>query len=157
MKRHRIPAIAAALFAGAAFATPTLAAPMCYTIYDRQDEVVYRGYALPFDGAFDPASAGRQAMRGRGENLVFFEADYCVPVAPGGANARPATTDEIVAAIPAYGSRGVGTGATPGGVYASGSGAPSPRQGAAVVYGGPAARITAPAAAAIGARTATYR
>ena len=157
MMRRRFPTHALACLAAAALAAPAAAAPMCYTVYDRQGEIVYRDYALPFDGAFDPASPGRQAMRERGENLVFFEADYCVPVAQGGASARPATTDEIVAAIPAYGSRGVGTGATPGGVYASGSGAPSPQQRSVVVYGGPAAAIAAPAAAAIGARAATYR
>ena len=156
MTRRRFPALALACIAGALTAAPAAAAPTCFTVYDRQGEIVYRDYALPFDGAFDPASPGRQAMRERGEHLVFFEADFCVPVAQGGANARPATTDEIVAAIPAYGSRGVGTGATPGGVYASGSGAPS-QQRSVVVYGGPAAAIAAPAAAAIGARAATYR
>ncbi len=158
MNRKRVQALAAAAaLAGVALAPAAMAAPTCFTVYDRQGEITYRNTVLPFEGAADPASAGRIAMRERGEHLVFFEADFCVPVAAKGPDSRPATTEEIVAAIPAYGSRGVGTGATPGGVYASGSGAPSPRPGAAVVYGGPAARITAPAAAAIGARTATYR
>ena len=151
---------AAAALAAAALAPAVMAAPTCYTAYDREGEIIYRGTALPFDGAADPASPGRTAMRSRGEHLVYFEADFCVPVAAKGPESRPATTDEIVAAIPSYGSRSVGTGATfGGGVYGSGSAAPASESRPApdVYRGGPAARIAAPAAAAVQSRGATYR
>lgn len=151
---------AAAALAAVALAPAAMAAPTCFTVYDRQGEITYRNTVLPFEGAADPASAGRVAMRERGEHLVYFEADFCVPVAAKGPDSRPATTEEIVAAIPAYGSRGVGTGASPaGGVYGSGSAAPaSESRSAPVVYrGGPAARIAAPAAAAVQSRGAAYR
>ena len=98
-------------------------------------------------------------MRERGEHLVFFEADFCVPVAAKGPEVRPATTDEIVASIPSYGARGTGTGASPqGGIFGSGSAAPASasRSNVAVVRG-PAGRITAPAAAAIQSRGASMR
>jgi len=161
MTHQRIQTLAAAAaLAAATLAPAAMAASTCYTVYDRAGEIVYRDFVQPFDGATDPASPGNAAMRSRGENIVFFEADFCVPVALGGANARPATTAEIVAAIPAFGSRGVGTGASPaGGVYGSGSAAPaSESRPAPVVYrGGPAARIAAPAAAAVQSRAASYR
>ena len=90
-------------------------------------------------------------MRERGEHLVFFEADFCVPVAAKGPEVRPATTDEIVASIPSYGARGTGTGASPqGGIFGSGSAAPASasRSNVAVVRG-PAGRITAPGASPV--------
>jgi len=137
-----------------------MAAPTCFTVYDRQGEIVYRDTALPFEGAADPKTPGRTAMRERGEHLVFFEADFCVPVAAKGPDTRPATTDEIVAAIPSYGTGGRGTGASSkGGIFGSGSAAPASesRPDVAVVRGGPAGRIAAPAAAAIQSRGASMR
>ncbi len=160
MSRISVRAFAAATaFAAAAVAPAAMAAPTCFTVYDRQGEIVYRDVALPFEGAADPTSPGRTAMRERGEHLVYFEADFCVPVAAKGPDVRPATTDEIVAAIPSYGARGTGTGASPqGGIFGSGSAAPASasRPGVAVVRG-PAGQISAPAAAAIQSRGASMR
>jgi len=117
-------ALAAAL---AACATLAQAMPTCYTVYDRNGEIVFRAFSPPFDGASDFASPGREQMRTRGENLVFFPADFCVPVASvGGIGGRSYTTAEIVAAFPGYAVRPDGstigsrygalpTGATPAG------------------------------------------
>ncbi len=99
--------LAAAL---AAASTAALAASTCYTVYDHQGAIVYRAFQPPFDGAQDFASPGREAMRARGENLVFFPADFCAPVASvGGIGGRSYTTDEIVAAFPGYAVRPDGT------------------------------------------------
>lgn len=95
--------LAAALAAGA---TGALAASTCYTVFDHQGEIVYRAFTPPFDGATDFASPGREAMRSRGEHLVFFQADFCPPVASvGGIGGRSYTTDEIVQSFPGYAVR----------------------------------------------------
>lgn len=117
-------ALAASIAAGA---TVAQAMPTCYTVYDRNGEIVFRAFTPPFDGASDFTSPGREQMRARGENLVFFPADFCVPVASvGGIGGRNYTTAEIVAAFPGYAVRPDGstigsrygtmpTGATPAG------------------------------------------
>lgn len=96
-------ALAAVLLVGA---TAAQAMATCYTVYDRNGEIVYRAFTPPFDGASDFTSAGRQQLRTRSENLVFFPADFCVPVASvGGIGGRSYTTAEIVAAFPGYAVR----------------------------------------------------
>ena len=146
-------ALAAALAAPAA-----IGAPMCFTAYDRAGDIVYRDTVAPFEGALDPTSAGREAMRARGEHLVFFEAEFCVPVSrvvglgtPGG---RAPTTDEIVSTLPDMG--GVPTrvtGTLPASMPAGAGAAPA----SAPTRGGPAARITAPAQNAVQSRASSYR
>ncbi|CAG0992519.1 hypothetical protein BURK1_02346 [Burkholderiales bacterium] len=149
-RHRRLAAIVAAVLACGTLAAPALAAPPCYTVYDARGGIVYRGHASPFDGALDPASHGRAAMRARGEHLVFFEADHCVPVArAGGSGGRPLTADDIVADFP--GRAPPGTGGVTG---AAGGGAP---MSAGPSFGGPAARITAPASSAIQTRVGAYR
>jgi hypothetical protein len=142
------------LVLGAALAASSaaLAAPMCFTAYNRAGEIVYRDHVAPFEGALDPTSSGREAMRARGEHLVFFEAEFCVPVSRvvglGTAEGRAPTTDEIVSTLPDMG--GVPTRVT-GGVPASMPAAAAP------ATGGPAARITAPAQNAVQSRPSAYR
>ncbi len=95
--------LAAMLAAGA---TAAQAMPTCFTVYDRNGEIVYRAFTPPFEGALDFASPGREAMRSRGENLVFFPADFCAPVASvGGIGGRSYTTEEIVASFQGYAIR----------------------------------------------------
>ena len=148
----------AALTAALALAAraPASAAFFCYTVYDRAGEIAYRDSVAPFEGALDPTSSGREAMRARGEHLVFFEADFCPPtsrvVGLGSASSRPPTTDEIVQTLPAMGAGGV---RTTGGLPTSAT--PSVPSGASSGYGGPAARITAPAQNAIQTRMGAYR
>ena len=66
-------ALVGALGSGAA------AAYTCYTLYDRNDNVVYRETLPPVDMS-DEGQAARDAMRARGEYLEFFEADHCPQV-----------------------------------------------------------------------------
>lgn len=107
---YRLLASAAIAAALAGVAADALAAATCYTVFDRQGEIVYRAFASPFPGAGDFTSPGRQAMRARGENLVFFDATYCPPVASvGGIGGRTYTTEEIVASFPGYAVRPDGT------------------------------------------------
>jgi hypothetical protein len=104
---NRILALRALAVAAALASSAALAAPMCYTVYDRAGEIVYRDHVSPFEGALDPTSSGRETMRARGEHLVFFEADFCVPVSRvvglGTASGRAPTTDEIVSTLPDIG------------------------------------------------------
>ena len=62
------------LIAGAALgvAIPVFATP-CYAIIDRSDVVIFRNTNTPVDLSSTGAPA-REAMRSRGELLVFFEA-----------------------------------------------------------------------------------
>jgi hypothetical protein len=150
--------VAALAFAASA---PASAAFFCYTVYDRAGEISYRDSVAPFEGALDPTSSGREAMRTRGEHLVFFEADFCPPVSRvvglGSATSRPPTTDEIVQTLPASGAGGA---RTTGNLPSSGTSAtPSPgaSSGAPTGFGGPAARITAPAQNAIQTRMGSYK
>ena len=143
--------LSCALALATALATPAaLAAPTCFTAYDRAGEIVYRDTVSPFEGALDPTSSGREAMRARGEHLVFFEAEFCVPVSRvvglGTAGGRAPTTDEIVSTLPDVG--GVPTRVT-GGVPASMPAAAAPTS----ARGGPAA----PAQNAAQPRTPAYR
>ena len=150
-KRTGLRSIAAVL-GMMAVASTAWAAP-CYVVYDRGGDVIYRGVSAPFDGAFDPASPGRAAMRTRGEHLVYFEADVCAPVAQtGAAGVRPLTTDEIVAGFPTYAGRSVSAGAVVGSWAVDGAPGISPSG-----FVGPAARITAPANQAIQTRMGSYR
>lgn len=145
----------ATLAAACALVAAPAHARVCYTIYDAKDTIVYRDWTAPFDGAVDFGSPGREALRTRGEHLVWFEAEHCAPVsgtaaATGGG--RPATADEIVAGLQTYSRPSAGITGVGGrsGVAASPAAASS---GA----GGPATRIVAPATSAMQARSASYR
>jgi len=82
--------------AAVAAAMPVLAIT-CYEVINRNDVVVLRGTRSPVDLSTAGAPA-RDAIRGRGELLVIFDTENCVPVgratAEGG---RTLNTDEIVA------------------------------------------------------------
>ena len=95
MNGRLISALIAGAAAGAA-AMPVLAIT-CYEVIDRNDVVVLRGTRSPVDLSIAGAPA-RDAMRSRGELLVIFNTENCVPVgratADGGGTLN---TDEIVA------------------------------------------------------------
>ena len=55
------------------------AAYTCYTLYDRNDNVIYRDTLPPVDMS-DEGAGARAAMRARGEYLMFFEQDTGPPV-----------------------------------------------------------------------------
>jgi len=82
--------------AGCAAALPVLAGT-CYEVIDRNDVVIYRDTRAPVDLSNAGAPA-REAMRNRGELLVFFDVETCVVLGratPTGS--RALTTEEIVA------------------------------------------------------------
>ena len=148
---HRAAWLAALAFAASA---PATAAFFCYTVYDRGGEIAYRDSVSPFEGALDPTSSGREAMRRRGEHLVFFEAEFCPQmsrvVGLGSLQGRAPTTDEIVATFP---TMGYGNVARPAGtVPATMAPSAAPSGG-----GGPAVRMTEPATNAVQMRTGSYR
>ncbi|MCC6198090.1 MAG: hypothetical protein IT518_26865 [Burkholderiales bacterium] len=95
----RTHAILVALIAAAGGASAASAAP-CYVIYDRNDAVIFRDYAPPFDLS-DPNAPERKMMRQQGQHLLVAEFDNCNPVGfispTTGSNA--ATVDEIVAGV----------------------------------------------------------
>ncbi len=99
-----------ALIAGAAVgsaAMPALAIT-CYEIIARNDVVILRDTKSPVDLSYAGAPA-REAMRSRGELLVFYDAATCMVVnrsAPTGS--RSFTTDEIVAGWKSFGNSGFG-------------------------------------------------
>ena len=145
---------ALALLALAALPAAALAAPTCFTVYNRAGEIIYRDTVSPFEGALDPTSTGREAMRVRGEHLVFFEAEFCPQmsrvVGLGSLQGRAPTTDEIVATFP---TMGYGNVARPAGTVPA-TMAPSAAPGGG---GGPAVRMTEPATNAVQMRTGSYR
>jgi hypothetical protein len=80
-------------------------ASTCYLVYDRGENVIYRDTTPPVDMS-DRGAASRDALRQRGEFLLFIESDRCAPIAfligPG----TPGTisVDQIVAGIPTMGT-----------------------------------------------------
>jgi len=79
-------------------------ANICYFVFDRSDNMIYRDPQPPVDMS-DRGTAARDAMRGRGEYLMFYDTDRCAPLAfligPG----TPGTlsVDQIVAGYPTMG------------------------------------------------------
>jgi hypothetical protein len=69
----------------------------CYVIYDRNDAVIYRDLAPPFDLS-DPKAPERDMMRRQKQHLLIAEFDQCNPVGfiSPTTGATTATVDEIV-------------------------------------------------------------
>jgi len=93
--------ILAAVMLGAAQAP---AQATCFLVFDRNDNLIYRSQQAPVDMS-DPndraATAAREAMRARGEYMMYVETDQCAPLTlmlPGTSGAL--TIDAIVAGIP---------------------------------------------------------
>ena len=72
----------------------------CYTLFDRNDNVVYRDTVSPVDLS-DQGTAGRAALQQRGEFLMISEADRCPQVAFvfGNAGTSALSTDEFMNGI----------------------------------------------------------
>jgi hypothetical protein len=74
----------------------------CYTVFDRGENVIYRESLPPVDMSAAGA-AEREAMRKRGEYLMFVETDRCVSLSfvtgPGGV--AGISFDEPPAGVPA--------------------------------------------------------
>lgn len=72
----------------------------CYTLFDRNDNVVYRDSISPVDLS-DQGTSGRAALQQRGEFLMISEADRCPQVAFvfGNAGTAALSTDEFLNGI----------------------------------------------------------
>ena len=81
----------------------------CFLVFDRNDNLIYRSQQAPVDMS-DPndraAAAAREAMRARGEYVMYIETDQCAPLTmmlgPGASGAL--TMDAIIAGIPSMSS-----------------------------------------------------
>lgn len=73
----------------------------CYFVYDRNDNVIYRDPQPPVDMS-DRGAASRDAMRQRGEYLMFYDTDRCAPLAFLTGPGTPGTlsVDQIVGGYP---------------------------------------------------------
>ena len=108
MSRSTITALAltaaVAIFAGPASAV------ICYTVLDKSDAVLYRGYETPVDMSATGAAA-RESMRRQGQYMMVSYPDECLLV--GGSRwmsasqtgtYAPATVDEIVSGMRPFAS-----------------------------------------------------
>ena len=121
MPRSAFPALVLAGFA-VAYAGAA-AAINCYTIVDRNDNVVYRGTLPPVDLS-DQGKPEREALRQRGQQLIAMDVDRCIGIEyfTGAAGSANLTVDQIVGGIQMRGTSPAGVGAMSGG--ASSAGAP---------------------------------
>ena len=128
-----------ALLVGAAFCA--LQAPAqastCYFVFDRSDTVIYRDAAPPVDMSIRGAPA-REAMRQRGEYLLFVDTDRCAPLAfiTGPGTPGTLTVDQIVAGYPTLNTSNPISGGSSGGSVGSAA------SGSAATKAAPAARST---------------
>jgi hypothetical protein len=75
MRRYRL--VTKALLFAAGVVLPAAAhALTCYVVFDRSDNVIYRDHYPPVDLS-EAGRAEREAMRSRGEFLLFMESDQC--------------------------------------------------------------------------------
>jgi hypothetical protein len=98
-KCHRV-ALCAAAAGLTLFASQAANAITCYTLFDRNDNVVYRDTISPVDLS-DQGTAGRASLQQRGEFLMISEADRCPQVAFvfGTAGTTALSTDEFLNGI----------------------------------------------------------
>lgn len=91
------------LLLGAAFAVAqgVAHANNCYFVYDRNDNVIYRDPQPPVDMS-DRGAASRDAMRKRGEYLMYYDTEQCAPLAFLTGPGTPGTlsVDQIVGGYP---------------------------------------------------------
>jgi hypothetical protein len=69
-------ALYTAIAIAAAAAAPHAGAVTCYVVFDRNENITYRDVFPPVDLS-DAGRAEREAMRRRGEFLLFLEAEQC--------------------------------------------------------------------------------
>ena len=97
MPQLRVPIIA---LAGAALAVTAgvATASTCYVILDATETVVYRASTPPVDMS-DRGVAAREALRQRGNYLLFMDTERCVPIGfeSGEAISRQSNTGSITA------------------------------------------------------------
>ena len=98
MSQLRVPIIA---LAGAALAVAAgvAAASNCYVILDAKETTIYRASTPPVDMS-DRGAAARDALRQRGNYLLFMDTQQCVPIGidSGEIISRQSNTGSITAA-----------------------------------------------------------
>ena len=114
------------------------AAITCYTVLDRNDNVIYRDTYPPVDLS-DQGTADRQRMRNRGEHLLAMDTERCpgIQFFMGNAGTTSLNVDQVVSGMPVRGVPGAG-----GGTVEAVPSSPAPDPSAP---GRPAARQAAPA------------
>lgn len=117
---HKIPFLAAVLGLVVGAASLPAEAMVCNIVFDRNDQVIYRGTTPPLDLS-DGGSRARAAMRQRGEYLMVIDTDRCLQVAPAAAGSGTSSVEDIVAGMRPYLGRSGGR-VTPGGAAAGGAG-----------------------------------
>jgi hypothetical protein len=124
------------VFLAAACAAGPASAVACFTLMNKSDEVIYRGYDSPVDLSVAGA-AEREAMRSRGEYLIISYPDDCLLVSAsrwttGGYG--PASVEDIVSEMRPFASGAPsGTPTSFGGAITS----PLPPSQAPITSGGP--------------------
>ena len=124
MRAYWIAAMLASACAGQALGAT------CYVIYDRNDAVIYRDLAAPFDLG-DPKAPERDMMRRQKQHLLIAEFDQCNPVGfiSPTTGATTATVDEIVQQLKPAVSTSMSN--TPGTIYTNARPGMAPRPRAA--------------------------
>ena len=127
----------ALLASGMTFAAVSASAATCYTVFDRNDNVVYRDTFPPIDLS-DPRN--NDELRARGEHLISMESDRCAQLQffTGAAGSSALSVDAVVAGIPvSAGAKSPGSAASAGSTR---SGSPTPTAGARSALPGPSQR-----------------
>ncbi len=122
----RIPFLIAGAVLAAGLSSQAAALP-CYTVLDRNDNVIYRDPYPPVDMS-DQGAAERQRMRTRGEHLIGMDSDRCpaLEFLMGNAGSTALNVDQVVAGVSVRGARAPDANAPP---PASGAvTAPRPRE-----------------------------
>jgi hypothetical protein len=123
-------------FLAAAFAAGSASAVVCFTLMDKSDQVIYRGYDAPVDLSAAGA-AEREAMRRRGEYMIISYPDDCLLVSASRwttGSYGPASVEDIVSEIRPFASGArSGTPTSIGGPVTS----PLPPAQAPITTGGP--------------------
>ena len=116
MRRKTLAWIAAG--AGLLCSAGPASAMNCYTVLDRNDNVVYRGTVPPVDLS-DRGAPEREAMRQRGQHMIAMDSDRCpgVEFFTGSAGSSTLSVDQIVGGIvpPMRGQSPVGNVPSPSG------------------------------------------
>ena len=103
MGRPTFPALIAGAALGVA-AMPAFAVS-CFEVLDRNQAVIYRDTHTPVDLS-DAGTQAREAMRKRGETLIFFDTENCVVLGTTtGTGSREVSVDEIVAGYKGFAGR----------------------------------------------------
>jgi hypothetical protein len=106
----RTPVLLAGALLCAALSGPA-AAITCYTVLDRNDNVIYRDTYPPVDLS-DQGAADRQRMRNRGEHLLAMESERCpgIQFFMGNAGTTTLNVDQVVSGMPVRGIPGASGG-----------------------------------------------